>query len=876
MNYRKSGTTTWSEIIATNSNISIDNLLSNTQYEWRVKAICSTNNESGFVNGSNFTTGEETKIIKLSGNMAYGEVDVDTPVWHNLLIENNGNSSLHIYSIDFPSGYSIVWSNEFDIAQGDSKEISIKFSPTEAKYYSGEIVVNSDATGGTNTISVSGTGIMNDKPTITLQDILVKQVQHKNEITITVRVSDKEGDNITKLVAYFDKKGNQYANNVGFDVLQSLGETKLSSNREIVFTVNTESTEMQKVFKESRYYELKFDCETENGDRADVNPVTGTDGYNNKTFPFYYFYLIGFDMDINSWAFKNSSISESPTWESYLKAYGMEAKLFKSRHEKRYENLIKVRDRAGGYCFGFATSSYVAFDNPRGFNYDFPELGYENSLRKLSDVPTDDIEQCIQAFWLKQFKEFYTASLLTEVYPTLAKEYQKSENMANQHFTDLLNEFKNVNSHKILYVSRGETKIHAITPIRIFESPFNKNIWHINVYDNNYPNDFLTVTLNKDKSIWQYNAPYYNNESKDVIYWNETNAQWRNNGFVLCSEPSNNYRPEFNKKSTKEEISIVEIFCNPFQNISIRTSDSQITGYNNIDSTIVFNSTDIEPLLIAADTYLPPVAYYSKIDSFSVSLNNIENDSTFLNILTDSVYFGYSHKKVEQGDIDSLHFNKNSMLVVNNQRKDKAIDIEILKFSQNKPQNEYFLSDLILNNDSIRIETQDNNLAIVSNNKEISYNLKVTSIADNKEIVNNYGLVSIAPDCKQVIKPQIVGEDTIVKIDSDINNDGIIDETIVLSNQQTGLTTIPAKELLKVYPNPTNGELVLKINHLEINNINEARLILMDNSGRESKLDITGFNNDQITTNIGSNKQGVYFFKLYVNNQIYVFKVILI
>ena len=44
------------------------------------------------------------------------------------------------------------------IAAGGSQEVVIQFAPTAAQAYSGTLTVTSDATSGTNTISVSGTG----------------------------------------------------------------------------------------------------------------------------------------------------------------------------------------------------------------------------------------------------------------------------------------------------------------------------------------------------------------------------------------------------------------------------------------------------------------------------------------------------------------------------------------------------------------------------------------------------------------------------------------------------------------------------------------------------------------------------------------------
>ncbi len=62
-----------------------------------------------------------------------------------------------VTSISLPQGFSGSYSGT--IQAGNSANLLITFSPTNVQPYSGSIVVNSDATSGTNSINVSGTGI---------------------------------------------------------------------------------------------------------------------------------------------------------------------------------------------------------------------------------------------------------------------------------------------------------------------------------------------------------------------------------------------------------------------------------------------------------------------------------------------------------------------------------------------------------------------------------------------------------------------------------------------------------------------------------------------------------------------------------------------
>ncbi len=83
-----------------------------------------------------------------------------------LTIANNGNSTLTVTSISYPGGFSGNWSGT--VAAGGSQTVAVTFSPDAATSYSGNLIVNSDKTGGIHTLAVSGTGTVTPTPIIAL------------------------------------------------------------------------------------------------------------------------------------------------------------------------------------------------------------------------------------------------------------------------------------------------------------------------------------------------------------------------------------------------------------------------------------------------------------------------------------------------------------------------------------------------------------------------------------------------------------------------------------------------------------------------------------------------------------------------------------
>jgi sulfatase modifying factor 1 len=107
----------------------------------------------------------EARVISVSGDMDFGIVRVGGSQEKSLYIENRGFMILKIEDIELPEGFSIV--TEYDepiiLKPYETINATIKFSPVEANYYSGNIHIRSNKTGGSDSITCLGKGIL---PTI--------------------------------------------------------------------------------------------------------------------------------------------------------------------------------------------------------------------------------------------------------------------------------------------------------------------------------------------------------------------------------------------------------------------------------------------------------------------------------------------------------------------------------------------------------------------------------------------------------------------------------------------------------------------------------------------------------------------------------------
>jgi hypothetical protein len=103
-----------------------------------------------------------TRILGLSGNLAFGEVIVGTTSQRTLTLSNQGTAPLAVTGISLPAGFSGTFAGT--IPAGGSRMVEIAFAPTTATNFQGSLEVASDRTGGDDSVPVSGSGVIPPTP----------------------------------------------------------------------------------------------------------------------------------------------------------------------------------------------------------------------------------------------------------------------------------------------------------------------------------------------------------------------------------------------------------------------------------------------------------------------------------------------------------------------------------------------------------------------------------------------------------------------------------------------------------------------------------------------------------------------------------------
>ncbi len=111
------------------------------------------------VSGSGIDKPKRKTISIVTGSIDFGSVQLGKYVERDFTIKNEGNTVLSVTDINCPKGFYINGSTSFNLDVNESKEIKIRFNPTESKYYGGVLRVVSDANQGRSTIELKGRGI---------------------------------------------------------------------------------------------------------------------------------------------------------------------------------------------------------------------------------------------------------------------------------------------------------------------------------------------------------------------------------------------------------------------------------------------------------------------------------------------------------------------------------------------------------------------------------------------------------------------------------------------------------------------------------------------------------------------------------------------
>lgn len=130
-----------------------------------------------------------TRVINLSGTLAFGTVQIGSSATQTFTIGNTGNSPLAFTGMTLPASLVSAFTGSptsGTIQPGGSQTITVRFTPTAAIDYNADLTVNGDQTSGSNRIGVTGRG----DGLVSLTGVVSSTANNAGIPSATVRILD--------------------------------------------------------------------------------------------------------------------------------------------------------------------------------------------------------------------------------------------------------------------------------------------------------------------------------------------------------------------------------------------------------------------------------------------------------------------------------------------------------------------------------------------------------------------------------------------------------------------------------------------------------------------------------------------------------------
>ncbi len=556
--------------------------------------------------------------------------------------------------------------------------------------------------------------------------------------------------------------------------------------------------------------------------------------------------------------FRAAADSIFPDWPMFVDVFGSAASYFSTQPLPLYRpKALRRWNRFtlpwGGSCFGFAVASLLGF-------YHKDELIQQiGSFDDLFTAPLhNNSRYAINYFQITQYGQ--------EII-----EYRRENTSKTPR--QLLDELKEMfrkesgDGRVLRYPNTGGSGGHAVVPYkleRVDSSAFFK-AW---VYNPNNPGDLSQfIYIDSVANTWSDSTSMnWGGGTSDCYLHYESS--------FFLSTPTLNITPlniVLDKMNTNGSDRIT-VYNTHEAEIAISTGTGGQIGYQN---NIAFNSlTDAVPIIPITGYPHPPIGYDLPNQSYSLHLQNFTGDESFVMFETDALIYDYRRFDAENNQSDVLHVSGNGVGIINPDDQPKIMEFEAMYFDDLTSERVILLSNVnISSGDSLNIR-ELNLYGLVFNNygQRMDYDLHISVASEDGQLIFGHSGIPLEQNSGHWIIPHWDDLSNVpVMIFIDDGNDGIIEDTIFVSSEVTGVDNREpvgvAREFLlhQNYPNPFNPETTIGF---EVPQFSYIEIIVYDILGRKVA-SLAGGNYEpgihRITWYPRDIPSGMYLYRIYVN-----------
>lgn len=569
-------------------------------------------------------------------------------------------------------------------------------------------------------------------------------------------------------------------------------------------------------------------------------------------------------------AFINVNSSLHPDWVSWVNTFTVNS-CYHSTFLGIYKADAVLKWKANtdvwnGSCFGIAIANALAFQNKNAFSTRYP--GFPSIINNPINITSNDGVK-------RTINELFTHQLGN---PHLSyRAIVRPSKTPKQTLIDMLFMFTQDNPQvrTLSFNHNTGSGGHAILAYGLQKDTINPNIFYIKVYDNSFPNSNIRIVVdtsaNGGTGSWNYsnwpgwggNKWFYLRDSV-ISYLNNptmSKVSKQNSPFILDDKFLQVYNP------VTAFVRIVDSFGN-------------ITGYFN--NTVVDEIPNSIPIIVDNGSETPPYGYTLTNDSYSVVLNQFQEDTVEVFFFSGNKSFLYERYDVQETQTDRLFYDE-GISASNHDAQVKTIKLLNL-INETDKEKLFIINSLELaQNDSIKVENPDSSkIKLISYGTPKDYDIELNYI--NKNGIGRFSDFSIpltANTSHTFIPDWEALHNSELQVLVDFTNDGTIDDTLYLNNtvgveDEGNLLTPNEYNLAQNFPNPFNPVTTIQysvpqrsIVSLKVYDILGSEVAELVNEEKERGVYSVSFNASQLTS-------GIYLYRIQAGNFIQTKKMILI
>lgn len=481
-----------------------------------------------------------------------------------------------------------------------------------------------------------------------------------------------------------------------------------------------------------------------------------------------------------------------PDWPLFVKTFGENqcytnvggTKILKAKAAKKWKSLLGWW---GGSCFGFAQSSFMAWDSLARFKAAFPYVGPWTASNKIYDLPLNDSNVfCINSLMIRQHQKAFFRHIDDDEHLSPLQTLSKVKKMLIDNNDD---------EQGLCFLNQNGNGGHIVNPYKVMVDTLNPSIEWIYVYDNNAPGDSTRkVWVNKTLNAWNYDLAV--NAGDPPTPWGGNTAH---KGMFITWPSSSFYATPIVDSVKKSPLgnmkaNIMEVYTYPNSNIYISNNLNETIGY--ALNQLIGNMPGASHIIPLTGSSQEPIGYVLPANNYQVKMQNFKTALSDFSLFDENVLYSYTRSNAAINHTDNISVQSGKFSVSNpdNVIKNISLDATVDLGTSEKV---FSVSNLnMAKNANIDFSViADDKLQIVNTGLASSYKLQLRYTSATVAGTLSHSAIAIAANTRHLIVADWQGiqtQDVCIYIDN--GNNGTYDDTLCLNNQDVPvILTYPTK-----------------------------------------------------------------------------------